>query len=405
MLQDIREVVDLVHGQLTPAHANRELQDDTVLGILLCAFFDTSCRSLRLIDQLSCVPGVQDLIDGGRVARSTLSDALKRFDTYALEHAIRILRRRLPELKKQDPTLAQFVEKIHAADGSSFRMAGEVAWALQRKRDSQGKVDSQAKLHLQLDVRRWTMEDFCVTGSAAHEQGASEQAALARMLQPETIYLLDRGYCGFELMRKILEAHSHFVLRFKSDWTFRPQQDLPLSAKDREAGVELDQRGVVGKADEEMSAGSPRGEKRRDKPPEQTLRQVKIWDPDQKQSVVLVTDLLDVEAWVIAHLYRCRWIIELFFRWLKVTAGFAHLLSQSANGVRTQVYVALIGTLLIHLHTRLPVSKYSLYALGLVVRGQATYQQVLPGVLRLERERMLEKERLARKKAAKSEVQ
>ena len=103
--------------------------------------------------------------------------------------------------------------------------------------------------------------------------------------------------------------------------------------------------------------------------------------------------------------YKCYlwryydWQIELFFRWLKITAGFAHLLSQSSNGVQVQMYVALIGTPLIHVRTGLPVSKYSFDALSLVARGQGSYEELLPGLLRLQRERRLEKERLARKKA------
>jgi hypothetical protein len=265
MLDEIRQVCQIVHERLPATHANRQLHDDMVLGVLLCAFFDAICRSLRLIGQLSEVPGVQDLLEGHPVARSTLSDALKRFDTKLLEHAVRLLRRRLPELKHQDATLELLVQKVIAADGSSFHMAGEVAWALQRKRDSQGNIDSQAKLHLQLDVRRWTMEQLAVTGNAQAPGGASEQATLGKMLEPGVIYLLDRGYCGFDLLRRMLDAHSHFVLRLKKDWVFRSQRELPLSEKDREAGVGSDQLGWVGKADEQMSEQNPRAEKRRDK--------------------------------------------------------------------------------------------------------------------------------------------
>ncbi len=79
----------------------------------------------------------------------------------------------------------------------------------------------------------------------------------------------------------------------------------------------------------------------------------------------------------------------------------AHLLSHSPAGITVQFYVAVIATLLIHIQTGLPVSKYSLVGLSFVARGQATVQDVLPGILRLEREKMLAKQRLARKSAAK----
>lgn len=113
----------------------------------------------------------------------------------------------------------------------------------------------------------------------------------------------------------------------------------------------------------------------------------------------LLTDLLDVEAWVIGYLYRCRWIIELFFRWFKVTAAMEHLISHSPAGITAQFYVAVIATLLIHIQSGVAVNKYSLFGLGLVARGRASVEQVLPGIQRRVRERELERERLKRKKA------
>ena len=137
--------------------------------------------------------------------------------------------------------------------------------------------------------------------------------------------------------------------------------------------------------------------------PTQTLRLVSVWDPKNKEQVRLLTNRLDLPAWAIGYLYRCRWIIELFFRWLKVTAGFSHLLSTSANGITLQFYVAMICTLLIHIRTGLPVDKYSLLALGLVAQGRCSYEDQLPVLLKRQRERMLERERLAKKKAQKTE--
>ena len=140
-------------------------------------------------------------------------------------------------------------------------------------------------------------------------------------------------------------------------------------------------------------------------PPDQTLRLVTVWDPINQEPVRLLSSLLDVEAWVIAQLYRCRWIIELFLRWLKVTVGFAHLFSTSANGITLQFYVAMICTLLIHIRTGLPVDKYSLLALGLVARGQCSFEDQLPVLLKRQRERMLERTRLSRKKASQKMIE
>ena len=395
MLAAVREVCDLVHKNLKPAHGNRDLHDDKVLGILLCAFFEPSCRSLRLLDQLSAVPGVKELLESERLPRTTIDDALARFDTEPLPEVLRMLQRKLPELTQADPLLGGLTQAIVASDGSALHMIGEVAWALQKLNAmaKPPKIDSHVKLHLQMDVRRCTPRGLQITGKG----NSNEQTVLGQNLEPQTIYLIDRGYCGFDLLNRILTADSHFVLRMKKDWTFRIQQVQPLSEQDKLLEIRSDERGFVGKATADLSASNQRDHE----PPAQLLRQVTIWDAKNQKLVILLTDLLDVEVKVIAYLYRCRWLIELFFRWLKITAGFAHLLSQTAAGVTVQMYVAMIGTLLIHLHTGLPASKYSFFALQMVFSGQASYADMLPGVLRLERERMLAKARLARKRAEK----
>src|SRR6202011_4902866 len=111
-----------------------------------------------------------------------------------------------------------------------------------------------------------------------------------------------------------------------------------------------------------------------DKPPAQLLRRVTVFDENKQQEVELLTDLLDVPAFVIGTLYRLRWQIELYFRWLKVLAGFGHLVSQSENGIRMQFYIGVLMALLIHVHTGMKVSKYTLIWVGWLQRGQATPQ-------------------------------
>ena len=135
------------------------------------------------------------------------------------------------------------------------------------------------------------------------------------------------------------------------------------------------------------------------------MREVRVAYTDRhgKQRVLrLLTTLLDPPAHVIATLYRYRWQIELFFRWLKVHANFRHLTSHSKNGVTLSFYVAVIAQLLISLHTNQPLNRYGLMALGMVAAGVCDVQDILPILDKRHREKVLEKERLARKKAAKN---
>jgi len=384
LVREVQTLRQYWQQHVPPEHGNVSLHEEDVLIVLLCGFFDPLVRSLRTLEQLAQVPSVKEHLEAQQVPKSTLSDALARFRTEHLRPLIQQLQKQVPALQQLDPELDRVADKIVAGDGSLFRLAGEVTWALQRRKNDKGQIDSQVRLNLLVDVKRWTMEDFSISGG---EHKGGEPAAMEPMLQKDVLYLYDRAYYPFDFLNAMLSRGCDFVVRLKKDLVFRAQQQRPLTAKDIESGVLEDQIGLLGVED---GCKAPA--------PTQTLRVVTVWDEQNQEPVRLLTNLLDVPAWVIGLLYRCRWIIELFLRWLKVTAGFSHLLSTSANGITLQFYVAMICTLLIHLRTGLPVDKYSLLALGFVARGQCTFEQQLPVLLKRQRERMLERQRRQRKK-------
>lgn len=394
VLSLVREVRTLREywQQFVPAeHGNISLHEEDVLILLLCAFFEPLARSLRTVEQFAQVESVKRHLQVEHVPKSTLADAMARFRVEHLRPLVGELQKQLPHLQRLDPQLETVAKKILAGDGSLFRLAGEVAWALQRRKNKKGDVDSQVKLNLLVDVQRWTVEDFAVTGQA-HKGG--EPAAMKGMLKGGVLYLFDRAYYPYDFINAVLDGGADLVLRLKKDLPFRPSARQPLSAKDVEAGVHQDQLGLLGVEDGCKSEA-----------PRQMLRLVEVWDEKNQEMVRLLSNLLDVEAWVIAYVYRCRWVIELFLRWLKVTVGFSHLLSTSANGITLQFYVAMICTLLIHIRTGLPVDKYSLLALGLVAAGRCKFEDQLPVLLKRQREKLLEKQRRARKKELQKTMQ
>ena len=128
-----------------------------------------------------------------------------------------------------------------------------------------------------------------------------------------------------------------------------------------------------------------------------------VFDPKNPDKPIrLITSLLDVPAHLIAQLYQWRWQIELFFRWLKVHANFAHLISHNRNGLTMGFYVAVIAVLLIYLRTGRPMSKYAYNLLGLVAAGWGSVADILPILENRERECELARQRLARKRAEKT---
>lgn len=387
LAREVQTVRDYFETMVPREHGNVSLHEEDVLILMLCGFFEPMARSLRTIEQLAQVPSVKQHLNVDHVPRSTLSDAMSRFRVEHLRPLIQQLQKQVPHLRRQDPDLNKLAEKVVAGDGSMFQLAGEVAWAMQRRKNKRGQIDSQVKGHFLVDVEHFTIEDVLVTG-ADHQGG--EPAAMKSMLRAGVLYLLDRAYYPFGFINAALEVGADLVVRLKSDISFRATERRTLSAKDREAGVLEDHVGYLGV---ENGCKSPA--------PKQLLRMVCVWDEKNEVVVRLLTNLLDVPAWVIAYLYRCRWTIELFFRWLKVTVGFSHLLSTSAKGITMQLYVAMICTLLIHIRTGLPVDKYSLMALGLVASGRCSFEEQVPVLLKRQREKMLERARLSRKRLQK----
>jgi hypothetical protein len=385
---------DQLRAGFGTAHGNARLELIDVLTVMLAAFFNPMARSQRLLEALSGQDWMREKHGVSRVPRSTLSDALKRFDPEALRPLVDQLVARVPALARRDADLAEVTRRIVAADGTYINLAGEVAWSLLSRRGRGPRVQSRVRLDFQVDVETFTPLDVAVAGGDA----GSEPLAFLKRLRPGVVYVADRGFFSFALLRGLLEAGSNFVVRMKKDVGFEVRESRPLSPRDVELGVRSDDTGVLpgpkspGNADLRSYAC---------RPPGAVLRRVVVWDERNRTEVILLTDLLDVPALVVAELYRRRWAIELFFKWLKCCAGFDHAISHSPRGLTFQFYVAVIGTLLLHLATGRRVSKYAVFWLQAVASGQATWDEMQAGLARIEREKALEKARLARRRAAK----
>jgi hypothetical protein len=167
-----------------------------------------------------------------------------------------------------------------------------------------------------------------------------------------------------------------------------------LSAADVEAGVVADQ--IV----ELTGRGAPAGQFRR-----VTIQTINR--QGRPETIRLLTNLSDaaaIAARVIGAIYRQRWQIELFFKWLKTWARMDHLLSTSRSGITFQFYVAVIGVLMMYVQSGRRVSVYALAALGRLARGQCTLQQAMDVIARREREREMNRARQERLRARKKLV-
>lgn len=305
---------------------------------------------------------MQKTLGCSRTSFGSLSEASRLFDAD-------LLRAIIPELAAQALPLvagpeAKALAGLTAVDGSVLPALAKMAWALWQ--DDQHRA---AKLHLHFDVFKGMPCDAAVTPAAC-----SEPEQLRAMLQPARLYVMDRGYAGYQLFRDIINAGSSFIGRVKDNATFTVAFERPVPVEAAAAGVVRDI--VVAKL------GTDHHKDYLKRPVRLIIVQVTKAD-GTRDELWLVTDRLDLAAELVALAYRYRWTIELFFRWFKCILGCRHLLSTSQNGVEIQVYLALIASLLITLWTGKKPSKRTWEMLQFYFQGWATLEELQAHIDRL----------------------
>jgi len=356
------------------SHGNRAVRFQHVVVAHLLAFFNPTLESLRRVEDLTEVATNRRRFGLPRLPKSTLSDAQRLFDPVLLAPLVEQLKRKL-RIAADDLRLDRVSRELLAVDGSFFAIAGRVAWAIHGRSKPGDAVQNpgQIRLDVQLDVPAGVPVQAAVTGGQITEHGQ-----LARHVRRGCFYLMDRGFQAFSLLARMLAVGSDFVVRWRKDLVYEVLGERRLSVADRLHHV---------RSDSEIRIPGARARGLRGR----TLRLVQIATPDRAEPVLLVTNRLDLSAEMIGVLYRHRWQIELFFRWLKCLANFKHFFSESPNGITLQVYAAIIGTLLIALETQARPSVYD----------YAMMSQVMAGWVPLEEARVvLERRRRERQRAA-----
>jgi hypothetical protein len=369
------------------SHGNREMFLDDVVIAHLLAFYNPTLRSLRTFEDFSQTRQAQRHLSVRRLCRSTLSDFHRIADASLLEPIVRRLQQVADTRRTAPAGLPETLGKVLAVDGSFFALAADVAWAVRRGTNQGGKKAS-ARLDVHLNVASGLPEIIDVSG---YETSEAEHAA--RSIQPGAIHVYDRGIFSFDLIEAQVEAQAFFVHRLREPAARSPkflaESPRALTREDQAAGVTSDALGRL--------AGSAHR-----KPPEMLLREVVVQSPDEPGGAIrLLTNLVEVDARIVAALYRWRWQVELFFRWLKLYANFEHLISHSRAGILLSFYVAVIGVTLMYLHTDARPSKYAFSLLGMVAGGGATLEEIAPILAERQRQIALDRASLARRRAKK----
>ena len=376
-------------------HGNRTLFADHLLIAHLVAFFSPALKSLRRIEDVFDHPGARRKYGLSRLPHSTVSDAHALFDPTLLTPLLADLRGRI-RVGPHEPRLDELVRKLLATDGTFFTLAPRVLWALYTKpngtpaRRGQPRKQNQhgnVRVDVQFNVLAGVPETAVVSDGRT-----PEYRTLLENLQPGAFYVLDRAYHSYQMVAEMLAAQSEVLVRLRGDMQFTVVREEPLSAADRAAGVRRCQTvRVCGLRGERALGDTP-------------LRLVELAGADGS-TVRLLTNRLDLSPELLGLVYRHRWQVELFFRWLKCLVNFRHFFAESENGVAWQVLVALIGTLLLALATGARPNSYDWAMMTHVASGLLPADEEFYRILarrRAERQRAAEWQKAyrARKKTS-----
>ena len=272
------------------------------------------------------------------------------FDAERLQEIIAELGTELKPLGR-DPRLKEIDKTLTLVDGTVLSALPKLIEASWRKQTT-GSGMIKWRLHTHFEVDRYipTRMDLTPDGGGEYD----ERAVMEKTIDGDHLYVMDRGYAKFALFNQIVKANSSYVCRLRDNSVYEVSEDRELTEADREVGILSDQIVQLGV----NSKNSAR--------PDHKIRFVCIkcsphtsrgkykgtsTGPGSDGVLRIATNLLDVPAEIISLLYSERWAIEIFFRFFKQILGCRHLLSHEENGIKIQVYCAIIACLLMALST------------------------------------------------------
>lgn len=274
----------------------------------------------------------------GGIARSTLADANETRDWRIYQDFALSLIQTARKLYAQDSFGVELTHTVYALDSTTIDLCLALfPWA--RFRKAKGAV----KLHTLLDLRGSIPSFIHISDGKLHDVNILDQIAF----EAGSFYIMDRGYIDFDRLHGLHQAQAFFVVRAKSNLQFQRIYSHPI---DKETGLRCDQTiRLTGRSS------------RRDYPAQ--LRRVKFYDAQHDKRLVFLTNHFDLPALTIAELYRCRWQVELFFKWIKQHLRIKAFFGTSENAVKTQVWIAIAVYVLVAIIKKRLGSEASLYTI------------------------------------------
>lgn len=372
LLASLRDV-----GCARDTAGNRELHFDQYVTLVLLYLFNPLIDSLRTLQRATAVEKVAEQLGVKRFSLGSFSESCRVFDPEKLKAVIAQLSGQLNPVG-HDPRLKDLKHVLTIVDGTVLDAISTVAAAMWLPFQD-GTAKHAWRLHTHFDVEHWVPTDLELTDARCSGK-SDEKNVLRTKLRPDHCYVTDRWFAQFTLFNEINAIGSGYVCRAKENSVFEVVEERLLSDEALKANVVRDAvvrmglsskpkdrpdhpiRLIVIEAEPHEKRGGRRG---------------KTAGPGNKGTIVIATNLLDVPAEVIVLIYRCRYSIEIFFRFFKQILGCRHLLSTKPQGIMIQMYCAVIACLVINLWTGAKPNKGTVHMLAMYFTGVATKQEVV----------------------------
>ena len=260
-----------------------------------------------------------------KVARSTLADANERRSWQIYQDLALALIERARKLYQSDKLLDDLASAVYAFDSTII----ELCLALFPWAEAKGHVKTSAgvKLHTLLDLASNMPTVIRVSAASVHDVLMLDHL----VYEAGAYYVLDRGYMDFERLKDIDNSGAFFVIRAKRDLRFRRLYSNPVN---KTSGV---------MADQTITLAVWRSH---DAYPDH-LRRIRFLDAEHDRTLVFLTNNFLLDAFTVAQLYRARWRIELFFKWIKQHLRIKRFYGTSVNAVKTQIWIAVATYVLV----------------------------------------------------------
>jgi hypothetical protein len=360
------QVTDLVHPEqfrrcVRRYNGEHKVKTFSCWNQFLCMAFGQLTFRESLRDVATCLRSRPDQLYHlgirGEVSHSTLADANRERDWHIYYDLAQLLIRRARLLYENEPTGLDLKQTAYALDSTTIDLCLNLfPWA--RFRRTKGAV----KLHTLLDLRG-SIPAFI---SISHGKKADVNILDELILEPGSFYVMDRGYVDFRRLYCFVLAAAFFVTRSKSGLQFNRLESRPV---DFSTGVRSDQ--IVWLRNLSSIQHYP------DK-----LRRIHYVDAESSKSLVFLTNNLELPALTIALLYKSRWKVELFFKWIKQHLCIKHFYGTSDNAVKTQIWISVSVYVLVAIIKKQLQSQRSLYSILQVLSVNAFSKEPLDQVLK-----------------------